>query len=170
MVQRRQLDPVNCPCGRVLESLQASFYAGLTHSTLKVYVVDYRSTWQLYQPTTPLSVASQWVYTPSYTFSPRGALRLRMRPQVRKLVLCGGSGCYSIFLRDTGPAHFVLFHTRQGFKSLAAWASHSHSVSTQLEFLKGNIPGKACNHSPKGMRRCVSGPYFQPPCERLLHS
>ncbi len=43
-------------------------------------------------------------------------------------------------LRDTGPAHFshsrllcslalvVLFHTRQGFESLAAWASRSHSI------------------------------------------
>ncbi len=35
----RQLDPVNCPVGSVLEFLQARFSAGLTHSTLKVYVV-----------------------------------------------------------------------------------------------------------------------------------
>ncbi len=34
----RQLDPVNCPIGTVLESLQAQFSAGLTHSTLRVYV------------------------------------------------------------------------------------------------------------------------------------
>ncbi len=34
----RQLDPVNCPVGTVLEFLQARFSAGLTHSTLKVYV------------------------------------------------------------------------------------------------------------------------------------
>ncbi len=34
----RQLDPVNCPIGTVLEFLQARFSAGLTHSTLKVYV------------------------------------------------------------------------------------------------------------------------------------
>ncbi len=33
----------------------------------------------------------------------------------------------------------VLFHTRQGFASLAVWASRSHSISTQLEFLKGNV-------------------------------
>ncbi len=35
-----QLDPVNCPFGTVLEFLLARFYAGLAHSTLKVYVAD----------------------------------------------------------------------------------------------------------------------------------
>ncbi len=39
MVQDRQLDPVNCPFGTVLEFLQSRFSAGLTHSNLKVYVV-----------------------------------------------------------------------------------------------------------------------------------
>ncbi len=34
-----QLDPVNCTVGTVLEFLQARLSAGLTHSTLKVYVV-----------------------------------------------------------------------------------------------------------------------------------
>ncbi len=34
----RQLDPVNCPIGTVMEFLQARFSAGLTHSTLRVYV------------------------------------------------------------------------------------------------------------------------------------
>ncbi len=33
-----QLDPVNCPIGTVLEFLQANLSAGLTHSTIKVYV------------------------------------------------------------------------------------------------------------------------------------
>ncbi len=33
-----QLDPVNCPLGTVLEFLLARLSAGLTHSTLKVYV------------------------------------------------------------------------------------------------------------------------------------
>ncbi len=33
-----QLDPVNCPVGTVLEFLQARFSAGLSHSTLRVYV------------------------------------------------------------------------------------------------------------------------------------
>ncbi len=33
-----QLDLVNCPIGTVLDFLQARFSAGLTHSTLKVYV------------------------------------------------------------------------------------------------------------------------------------
>ncbi len=33
-----QLDPVNCPIGTVLEFLQARFSAGLSHSTLRVYV------------------------------------------------------------------------------------------------------------------------------------
>ncbi len=33
-----QLDPVNCPIGTVLECLQARFSAGLSHSTLRVYV------------------------------------------------------------------------------------------------------------------------------------
>ncbi len=53
----RQLDPVNCPVGTVLEFLQARFSAGLTHSTL-------RSTWQPLWPTTPLLVASHWADTP----------------------------------------------------------------------------------------------------------
>ncbi len=35
----RQLNPVNCPIGTVLEFLQARLSAGLTHSTLKIYVV-----------------------------------------------------------------------------------------------------------------------------------
>ncbi len=34
----RQLDSVNCPIGTVLEFLQARLSAGLTHSTIKVYV------------------------------------------------------------------------------------------------------------------------------------
>ncbi|KAI2643984.1 enzymatic polyprotein [Labeo rohita] len=34
----RQQDPVNCPVGTVLEYLQDRFSAGLTHSTLRVYV------------------------------------------------------------------------------------------------------------------------------------
>ncbi len=34
----RQLDPVNCPIGAVLEFMQACFSAGLAHSTLNVYV------------------------------------------------------------------------------------------------------------------------------------
>ncbi len=34
-----QLDPVNCPVGKVLEFLQERFTAGLALSTLKVYVV-----------------------------------------------------------------------------------------------------------------------------------
>ncbi len=34
-----RLDPVNYPVGTVLEFLQARFSAGLTHSTLEVYVV-----------------------------------------------------------------------------------------------------------------------------------
>ncbi len=34
----RQLDPVHCPIGTVLEFLQAQLSTGLTHSTLKVYV------------------------------------------------------------------------------------------------------------------------------------
>ncbi len=57
------------------------------------------------------------------------------------------------------------------FESLAAWASHSQSVSMQLEFLKGNVSGYTCNHgSPKGTRRCISGPYLRHPCKRLLYS
>ncbi len=35
----RQLNPVNCPIGTVVEFLQAPLSAGLTHSTLKVYGV-----------------------------------------------------------------------------------------------------------------------------------
>ncbi len=34
----RQLDPVHCPVGTVLEFLQAQLSTGLAHSTLKVYV------------------------------------------------------------------------------------------------------------------------------------
>ncbi len=73
---------------------------------------------------------------------------------------------YGLGMRYTGLfCSLVLVHTRQEFVSLVAWASHSHSVSMQLEFLKGNVSGYACNHgSPWGTRRCVSVPYFRHPC------
>ncbi len=53
----RQLDPVNCPIGTVMEFLQARFSAGLTHSTLRVYVAAMAA----YHT---LLVASQWAKTP----------------------------------------------------------------------------------------------------------
>ncbi len=61
-------------------------------------------------------------------------------------------------LQDESPTHFSHswpFFSRpicapstlgRDFESLAAWASHSQSVSMQLEFLKGNVSGYTCNH------------------------
>ncbi len=46
----RQLNPVNCPIGTVLEFLQARLSTGFV--------------WWQYQPTTPLLVDSQWAETP----------------------------------------------------------------------------------------------------------
>ncbi len=81
----RQRDPANCPFGTVLEFVQACSCTGLTHSTLEAYVAAFR-------PTAPLSVAYLWVDTPSTRFLQR------LRPPARRLMRCGGSGCYSIAL------------------------------------------------------------------------
>ncbi len=73
----RQLDPVNCPVGTVLEFLQARFSAGLTHSTLKVYVAAISA----YHA----SLGGQSVGRhPLVTRFLRGALRLR--PPVRSRI------------------------------------------------------------------------------------
>ncbi len=68
----RQLDQVNCPVGTVLEFLQARFSAGLTHSTLKVYVVAFVT----YHA--PLGGQSGGRH-PLVTRFLHGALRLRLR-------------------------------------------------------------------------------------------
>ncbi len=73
----RQLDPVNCPVGTVLEFLQARLSAGLTQSTLKVFVVAISA----YHA----SLGGQSVGRhPLVTRFLRGALRLR--PPVRSRV------------------------------------------------------------------------------------
>ncbi len=73
----RQLDPVNCPVGTVLEFLQARLSAGLTHSTLKVYVAAI-SAYHAY-------LGGQSVGRhPLVTRFLRGALRLR--PPVRSRI------------------------------------------------------------------------------------
>ncbi len=73
----RQLDPVNCPVGTVLEFLQARFSAGLTHSTLKVYVAAIAA----YQA--PLGGQSAGRH-PLVTRFLHGVLRLR--PPIRSCV------------------------------------------------------------------------------------
>ncbi len=80
----RQLDPANCPIGTVLEFVQVCSSAGLTHSTLKAYVaaLPVYST-----PLGGLSVARHPLVT---------RFLQRQRPPARRLMLCGGSGCYSI--------------------------------------------------------------------------
>ncbi|KAI2665856.1 Transposon Ty3-G Gag-Pol polyprotein [Labeo rohita] len=74
---RHQQDPVNCPVGSVLEFLQDRLSAGLTHSTLKVYVAGIVA---YHAPLDGLSVGRN----PLVTRFLRGALRLRppVRPQV----------------------------------------------------------------------------------------
>jgi hypothetical protein len=66
----RQLDPVNCPIGTVLEFLQARLSAGLAHSTLKVYVAALSA---YHAPLSGQSVGRH----PLVTRFLRGALRLR---------------------------------------------------------------------------------------------
>ncbi len=66
----RLLDPVNCPIGTVLEFLQARFSAGLTHSTLKVYVAAIAA---YHAPPGGQSVGRH----PLVTHFLRGALKLR---------------------------------------------------------------------------------------------
>ncbi len=80
----RQLDPANCPIGTVLEFVQVRSSAGLTHSTLKAYVAAlpaYRA------PLGGLSVGRHPLVT---------RFLQRLRHPARRLMLCGGSGCYSI--------------------------------------------------------------------------
>ncbi|KAI2664009.1 Transposon Ty3-G Gag-Pol polyprotein [Labeo rohita] len=73
----RQQDPVNCPVGSVLEFLQSRLSAGLSHSTLKVYVAAIAA---YHAPLGGLSVGKD----PLVTRFLRGALRLRppVRPRV----------------------------------------------------------------------------------------
>ncbi len=73
----RQLDPVNCPIGTVLEFLQARFSDGLTYSTLKVYVAAIAA---YHAPLGGQSVGKD----PLVTRFLRGVMRLR--PQVRSRV------------------------------------------------------------------------------------
>ncbi len=62
-------------------------------------------------------------------------------------------------------------HTRQGFASLAAWISRSPSVSTQLEFPEGNVPGYVCNHgSPRERDAALQGHTSGIPTRAMLHS
>ncbi|KAL0177445.1 hypothetical protein M9458_026339, partial [Cirrhinus mrigala] len=74
---RYQQDPVNCPVGTVLEFLQDRLSAGLTHSTLKVYVAAIAA---YHAPLGGLSVGKN----PLVIRFLRGALRLRppVRPRV----------------------------------------------------------------------------------------
>ncbi|KAL0196189.1 hypothetical protein M9458_009761, partial [Cirrhinus mrigala] len=74
---RHQQDPVNCPVGSVLEFLQDRLSAGLTHSTLKVYVAAIAA---YHAPLGGLSVGKN----PLVTRFLRGALRLRppVRPRI----------------------------------------------------------------------------------------
>ncbi len=72
-----QLDPVNCPIGTVLEFLQARFSAGLSHSTLRVYVAAIAS---YHAPMGGQSVGKD----PLILRFLRGVLRLR--PRVRSRV------------------------------------------------------------------------------------
>ncbi|KAI2646795.1 UvrABC system protein C [Labeo rohita] len=73
----RQQDPVNCPVGSVLEFLQSRLSAGLSHSTLKVYVAAIAA---YHAPLGGLSVGKD----PLVTRFLRGALKLRppVRPRV----------------------------------------------------------------------------------------
>ncbi len=75
-----QLDPVNCPIGTVLEFLQARFSAGLSHSTLRVYVAAIAS---YHAPMGGQSVGKD----PLIIRFLRGVLRLR--PRVRSGSLLG---------------------------------------------------------------------------------
>ncbi|KAL0150616.1 hypothetical protein M9458_054077, partial [Cirrhinus mrigala] len=74
---RHQQDPVNCPVGTVLEFLQDRLSAGLTHSTLKVYVAAIAA---YHTPPGGLSVGKNPLVT---CFLPSA---LRLRPPVRPRV------------------------------------------------------------------------------------
>ncbi|KAI2655577.1 Transposon Ty3-G Gag-Pol polyprotein [Labeo rohita] len=75
--ERHQQDPVNCPVGTVLEFLQDRLSAGLSHSTLKVYVAAIAA---YHAPLGGLSVGKD----PLVSRFLHGALRLR--PPVRSRV------------------------------------------------------------------------------------
>ncbi len=72
-----QLDPVNCPVGKVLEFLQARLSAGLSHSALRVYVAAIAS---YHAPMGGQSVGKD----PLITHFLRGVMRLS--PRVRSRV------------------------------------------------------------------------------------
>ncbi len=65
----------------------------------------------------------------------------------------------------------VLFHTRQGFASLAAWISRSPSVSTQFKLSEGNVPGYVSNQGSQRERDVASQGHISGIHTRaLLHS
>ncbi len=111
----RQLDPVNCPFGIVLEFLQACFSTGLAHSTLKVHVVAIVA---YHAPLGGLSVGK--------TFPPV------LRPE--KLMLSGGSGCDPItssplispHLWESRPTHLKVWRPPRPFRycNAAGWSTH----------------------------------------------
>ncbi len=114
----RQLDPVNCPVGSVLEFLQARLSAGSTHSTLKVYVVAITA---YHAPLGGQSVGRN----PLVTSFLRGALRLRppVRSHVPHVLLS--------FLVPTSPRPWHLAHPlnwlHMWFKAWSRWR-HSHRI------------------------------------------
>ncbi len=86
MVRRSPARPSQLPVGTVLEFVQVRSSAGLTTPT-------WRPTWWLFRPTAPLSVAYLCGRHPLVT-----RFLQRLRPPAKRLMLCGGSGCYSIAL------------------------------------------------------------------------
>ncbi len=68
--------------------------------------------------------------------------------------------------------HAVLFHTKQGIASLAAWTSRSpKAFRCSSRFPKGNVPGYVCNHgSLREWDDASQGHTSGIPTRAMLHS
>ncbi len=65
----------------------------------------------------------------------------------------------------------MLFHTWQGFASLAAWTSRSHCVFDAARVPDGERPGYVCNHgSPRERDAASQGHTSGIPTRAMLHS
>ncbi|KAI2662377.1 Transposon Ty3-G Gag-Pol polyprotein [Labeo rohita] len=160
---RRQQDPVNCPVGSVLEFLQGRLSAGLSHSTLKVYVAAIAA---YHAPLGGLSVGRdplvtrfrRWIvdaicsaYEASDLPPPLGVRAHSTRSMAASTAFLAGVPMQDICNAAgwSTPLTFVRFyeldlrHILGRDWGLAAWASRSQSVSTRLEFLKGNVSADA---------------------------
>ncbi|KAL0152747.1 hypothetical protein M9458_052470 [Cirrhinus mrigala] len=145
----------NCPVGTVLEFLQDRFSAGLAHSTLKVYVAAISA---YHAPLGGFSVGLRYDH---------GSLpeMVAITPVYESLGLPSPLGVKAHSTRGMAASKaFLEGVPMQNICNTAGWSTpltfirfyDLDLVSTQLEFLNGNIPGYVCNYGSPRERDAAS--------------